>query len=965
MANVITYQDLFPSSTIMRQAPGNGTITVPGAGDARLVAPNGANCQFYVGDASGKAPILYESLSSMWQSAQPGQPLFLEAKLSAFTGTTNLRIAGISIFTGLPGFGSFYSYQMGWYRSDSKLHVWYDYPVGEVDLGSWAVADPATTPQIYRLHWNPYNRPMYIPELGGYLPTDYVNFSYSINNGVTWVSIYSRARDFSFNQAYAGIYCRKWETSAVNAQADFEYFQASQYNPTDQLYVPQIGRGNQDTAGLEDQGGLLTESGPPRFDLSDVGGDVVITPPAPVAFEDQGGLLSDGDRPRFDIPEILEAPAIPTQGLAIEEGLFIQLDFTDYINGKLDGDGKELAGGTAIRHVLFYDSTLEPWHTHGTGFHGAGRDGKLYYDGVECGPGSFGTLADGRRKTAWASNGDFVDVMTPGIGAGSYATSPTISADDELQCAIVASANGSGVSSRLRWFLTGDFDIQVDYEIVGTGAGPTDGGISLTAAMDRNNFTYCRRRMWGNFYDKNVYNNGAGGTYVQVATTDTSGKLRITRSGSNVSSFYWTGSAWAQIGATVSMTHTKPMYVDCNLIPYGGSVTATARLRNFTINSGATTNLIGWAREVAGTYRGSKADFPEHAVIISSGNSLDIIDADTDKLWMSFRGATNNFLGGDANYYVPQVVFKDGTLLLSYRTTDVAVLDGGGYWVDFTLDFMRLHRGPSYNDAGLIYNVELTGSVWPRDSANGAISWRNSARGFYASHYDNWQHQNMRTNWCDLLHYSGSQFRLIANNGGVYLAQWVRWRFEGSDNEHLNTPWYGLSTQIVAMRWAQFRPTSRDLLYHNRTKLWITSYATWNATMGGGGGTWLEDHEYSLGGSIDTYDRAALAQDSMALDDAGSKLYYARNQGVYVMDLTTGVSTLIYGKADSGATHEVLGEYSSISSVALTTDGATPLLLVGMARPDRIWAVNLTTNAIYWKGFQDDAHQPLSLAVGA
>jgi len=964
---IITYEDLFPSSTIMRQAPGNGTITIPGAGDARLIAPNGANCQFYAGDMiNGKPPLLHERLSTMWQSAHPGQPIFVETKLSVFTGTTNLRIAGLTLFSMVPGvLGPFYSYQLGWYKSDGKIHVWYDYPTAEVEIVTAVTAvDPASTPHLYRIYWNPYNRPLYLGELDITLSYDTLCFAFSVNGGVTWTSLGTRGRDWDFNQSFAGLYLRKWETSAVNAQADFEYFRAKQFADTEYL-SPNLS-GKQESAALEDQAAPLTLSGPTRFDHADIGGDVAITPPTPVALEDQGGLLTQGGAPRYDLPEIAEALVVPTDRMALEEALFVQLDNTDYIKAKYDADGREYLGGYAARHIQLYDATLDPWHAHGAGFYGAGRDGKLYYNGVECGPGSFGTLADGRRKTAWASNGDFIDVGNAPLNSYVYDPAPTITADDEMQFALTTGQVASGVSSRMRWFFTGDFGVQVDYEIVSAGAGPTDGGLYFFAIMDLNNMVFFRRHMWtAQTYDYQVKNNGGWVNYAQAATADTSGKMRITRVGSTVSVYYWNGSSWVQLGSSYAMTHAKPMYIDCFLAPNGGTANVTVKVRNFTINSGPTTNLIGWAREAAGAYRGSLAEFPQHALLVSSGNSLDIIDADTNKLWMSFRGGTSQLIGGDANYYVPQVVFKDGTLLLCYRTFDThGTSDGYGYWIDFTLDFARCHRGPGYNDAGLIQNVELTTGVWPRDSANGCIAFRNSGRSSFAAHFDNWQFQNNRANWCDLLHDVGSQYRLIANNGGVYLSQWVRWRFEGADNAHLNTPWYGLSTQTVATRWATFRQVSKDILCHNRVKLWITHYTTWSIVMGGGGGTWLEDHEYSLAGSVDSLAEGALAQDSMTLDDAAGLLFYARNEGVYVMDLATGISTLFYGKVGSGATHEVLGDYATISSVKLATDGATPILIVGMARPDRIWAVNRTTHTIYWKGFQDDAHQPLSMAVG-
>jgi hypothetical protein len=965
MASVITFQDLFPSSTVMRQYAGNGVISFPGAGDARLVAPNSLNCQFAYTNAM--APLVYERLMQMWQRATTSQPFYVETKLSYFTGTTNLRIAGLAIFT-TPLLGtpvSFYSYQLGWYKNDAKIHVWYDTPSAESEIvTAVAAADPVSTPNLFRIYWNPYNEPLYIPELNITLQGDYLCFAFSTNAGSTWTNLGTRLRDFSFENAYVGLYCRKWETSAVNAQADFEYFKALQFNAADFPQIPESKGEGQQKLALEDAYAILNESGPARFDSPDgIKGAVTLNEGPRLGLEDAYSLPAvTGKDVRFDLPELKADLTIPKDTLGLEESVFVQLDATDYIKGKYDTDGREFLGGTGVRHIFYYDATLDPWHTHGAGFYGAGRNGKLYYDGVECAPGDFGTVASGYRRTAWAFPDGFVD-----RDVISKAAQISMPADGTLRFTV--NTNGTDIASSLRWFFTGDFDVQVDYNIVSNGSGPSDGGLALQAVMDWNNYTYVRRRMFGSGspnWDKDVRNNGSYVSYASVGGATVSGKLRITRVGSTVTSYYWTGSAWAAIGSGYAMTYNRPMYIDLGFW-FNSTPTGTVfEFSNFVINSGSTTNLVGWAREAAGTYRGSLAEFPQHALLVSSGNGFDIIDADTNKLWMSFRSGTNNLVGGDGNYYIRQVSVRDGTLLVAYRTFDsYGIVDGWVAWIDFTLDFVRLHRGPSYNDAGLIYNIELTTGMWPIWSPNGCIAFRNTGRAFFASHYDNWQFQNSRANWVDLLNYLGYQYRFVANNGGTYLSKWKRWRLQGTSNEHLDTPDYGSSTQTGAMQWVHVRSASRDLLYHDRTTLFITHYATWQAVIGGGGGTWVEDHAYLLAGTRDPYALGTQAQDAMDVDDAGDKLYYARNEGVYVMDLTTGVSTLIYGKPGSGATYAILPDYASISSVKLLTDGATPLLVVGMARPDRSWAVNRTTHTVYWKGFLDDAHQPFSLAVGA
>jgi len=955
MGLIETLRDDFTGTTILKQWSGNGSISLPGT-VGRLTCPNGQNCNWDYSTTG--APLLFDNVRQLM--TQPAMPFFIETKLSLFTGTTNYRLAGLIWGTTKAlGLGvNFYAYYLAYYKQEGRLIVDYQYPTGGVRLfNSVGIVDPASAPHWYRIYWNPYNRPVWIQELSLALGTDQLCFAYSVD-GTNWTSMGTRTSDFA--PVIAGIHCRKWETSAVNAEADFDYFAVEQYNEADLLLVPSVGKDNQETLALEDQGGIITESGPTRFDSTGVGEAMSIAPPSMVAFEDQGQLLGDGQGSRFDLPEISEAISV-RETMALEDGFQCHLNDSDYIKGLNDGDGREFIGYTSIRQVLLYDATQDPWHTHGAGHYGAGRDGKLYYDGVECGPGAFSVGSPAAlNDTAWTRPGGLVDRF-------SSAHAPELTYPVAGTVRFAPSGTGAqlaAVSTALRWYLVGDFDVQIDFNVISAGSAGTDGGLEMQALLDPNNVFYVRRKLWGgNFYDKDVRNNGSWVSYASVSTSNMSGKLRLTRVGSQVRSYYWSGSAWVQIGSTYTMTYNRPVFLSigyyCQNTPSG----VDFELSNFTINSGTTTNLIGWAREAAGTYRGSQAEFPEHALISSSGQGFDIIDVDTQKLWMSFRGATGNLVAGDANYYIRQLAMKDGVLFVAFRTFDAhGVVNGWAAWIDFTLDFMRLHRGPTYNDAGLIYNVELTTGVWPRDSANGCIAFRNNARGFYAAYTLNWRFQNDRANWCDLLHDGDHQYRAVANNGGAYVARWRRWRFEGTNEAHLNTPDSGLSTVTTAVQWIGFAPTTKDLVYHDRTKVYIVTWSNLSTILSGGGGTWTEDNEYTLAGTVSAYDLVKEAQDKMLF--YGGYLWYARVQGVYRMDMGTGASTLFYGKVGSGATHEVLPDYSTIVSLHLGADGVTPVLLVGLTYPDRVVAVNLASHVIYWRGRELDSRTPVALAIG-
>ena len=159
-----------------------------------------------------------------------------------------------------------------------------------------------------------------------------------------------------------------------------------------------------------------------------------------------------------------------------------------------------------------------------------------------------------------------------------------------------------------------------------------------------------------------------------------------------------------------------------------------------------------------------------------------------------------------------------------------------------------------------------------------------------------------------------------------------------------------------------FSPT-KAMLYHNRVKLWVVDFATWDIVLSGGGGTWVEDHEFSLAGTADAGEVVKESQDRMLV--YGGELYYPRVQGIYKMNLSTGSSTLVYGKAGSGALYEILPECSTVVSIHQAVDGVTPVLLVGLSYPDRVVAVNMTTNALYWKGRTLDSRTPVAVTVGA
>ena len=102
------------------------------------------------------------------------------------------------------------------------------------------------------------------------------------------------------------------------------------------------------------------------------------------------------------------------------------------------------------------------------------------------------------------------------------------------------------------YVLCGDFDVQVGYTLTGFGAAPVGGMFAslrvddpaapLTGmTMERYVASYLPSSNSYQNYKSYTDNSGNDATSVLLATSDTTGRLRITRTGTTVTSYYWKG----------------------------------------------------------------------------------------------------------------------------------------------------------------------------------------------------------------------------------------------------------------------------------------------------------------------------------------------------------------------------------------------------------------------------------------
>ena len=158
---------------------------------------------------------------------------------------------------------------------------------------------------------------------------------------------------------------------------------------------------------------------------------------------------------------------------------------------------------------------------------------------------------------------------------------------------LYASVSGATKYARSKFYLNGNFDIQVDFDI---SAGPATSGwyLNLIASNrgtgDPNSEDYQMQTRikytTAKFY-ASISKEVSWNTEEQTSTSDTSGKLRITRSGDVFSSYYWNGSSWTQIGSSDTLSSIDDdLEISLRWYSYDGNPTMTATFDNFIINSG-------------------------------------------------------------------------------------------------------------------------------------------------------------------------------------------------------------------------------------------------------------------------------------------------------------------------------------------------------------------------------------------
>jgi hypothetical protein len=148
-----------------------------------------------------------------------------------------------------------------------------------------------------------------------------------------------------------------------------------------------------------------------------------------------------------------------------------------------------------------------------------------------------------------------------------------------------------------------------------------------------------------------------------------------------------------------------------------GSTGVSATFTATNYNVGDVFKIASWYIEAEGTNRGAKQQFPERANIVATASSVDIIDADTQKLWMGFdQNASGYMIGVDTNNDPSATQGLNGHIYVSENGASAT----GLYTLDFVsdtsfrqnaTDYRKSDGAISLRNGAVTYNVVNTSAI--------------------------------------------------------------------------------------------------------------------------------------------------------------------------------------------------------------------------------------------------------------
>jgi len=175
------------------------------------------------------------------------------------------------------------------------------------------------------------------------------------------------------------------------------------------------------------------------------------------------------------------------------------------------------------------------------------------------------------------------DFSGTSIDTDKWTSSGTVSVDGNLDL----SGNGATVNSNGIWYLKGDFDIRVDYSDLDFVDTTGSKNIHILVQSGSEYLRVDRQRIDSLDRYRRVDNTDSWRSGSVTSTSDSSGKLRITRAGSSFSAYFWniSDSSWVELAEPgVTMSNSGDVYVILKVYSDGDVISVS--FDNFLINKG-------------------------------------------------------------------------------------------------------------------------------------------------------------------------------------------------------------------------------------------------------------------------------------------------------------------------------------------------------------------------------------------
>lgn len=262
----------------------------------------------------------------------------------------------------------------------------------------------------------------------------------------------------------------------------------------------------------------------------------------------------------------------------------------------------------------------------------------------------------------------------------------------------------SGIKSQGIWTMSGDFDIQVDFDNSSQPTPSTERVEAFFQIFDSAGNTYSigNQKLVDATFSYACWSapvGGGGGDCGRVENSSSSGKMRLVRSGSTITTYYWAGS-WTLVG-TISSASTSEMSVDIytnNNVTTG--VIPLAYFDNFTINSGTVAKAA-----IAGTAFTTEVAVKDTYGNIDTGYTGTIHFSSSDS--QATLPSNYTFVGGDNGVHT----FTNGMTLKTAGTKTLTATDVGNGALTYTENVDVVAASASSISLGYNYNDTFDTSI--------------------------------------------------------------------------------------------------------------------------------------------------------------------------------------------------------------------------------------------------------------